>query len=245
MVYCRDCGLARNLLDYTYDDLYMDEAGIYHPLNQDEFDEWIGRAGPLEKILSRFVDSPGEMLDYGCNVGYTMQIFQDVGWKVRGVDLNPSVIEDARRRGFSATHSRLEDAGFEDNTFDLITMTHILEHLPEPEMSLGEVRRVLKPGGLLLIAVPNFGSRLELLWFGGRWTGFAPKQHIWYFKKDTLSGMISRYGFEKKFVGSRSQHFLHRGNPVHRFLKILLILWERMADDGNELVGIFRKTEDD
>jgi predicted SAM-dependent methyltransferase len=152
-------------------------------------------------------------------------------------------VEDAQNRGFSATCSRLEESEFVPDNFDLVTMTHILEHLPDPEMSLSEVRNVLKPGGHLLIAVPNFGCRLELLAYGGRWPGFAPWQHIWYFDRTTLAGTVSRYGYQEVFVGSRSQHFLHKGSLPVRFAKVLLDLWERAMDDGNELVGIFKKLE--
>ncbi len=241
MVICTGCGLARNLLDYEYEEAYTDEAGIYHALNEEECDEWLGRAGPLEGIVSRFADSPGEMLDFGCNAGYLMHIFQEKGWNDRGVDLHPAVIKDAQSRGFTATCTRLEDAGYADNSFDLVTMTHILEHLPELEIPFAEVRRILKPGGLLLIAVPNFGARLELFFYRGRWPGFAPWQHVWYFKEHTLSMAVSRYGFQNLYVSSRSQHFLHKGNPIVRLLKVGLVIWERLMDDGNELVGIFQK----
>jgi len=173
MVICTGCGLARNLLDYEYEEAYTDEAGIYHALNEEECDEWLGRAGPLEGIVSRFADSPGEMLDFGCNAGYLMHIFQEKGWNDRGVDLHPAVIKDAQSRGFTATCTRLEDAGYADNSFDLVTMTHILEHLPELEIPFAEVRRILKPGGLLLIAVPNFGARLELFFYEGALAGFC------------------------------------------------------------------------
>ena len=98
MVHCTDCGLSRNLLDYSWEDAYKDEAGIYHPLSREEFDEWIGRAGPLERLVSRFADTPGAMPDFGCNAGYLLHIFQEAGWRVRGVDVHPSLVKDSQGR---------------------------------------------------------------------------------------------------------------------------------------------------
>ncbi len=106
-----------------------------------------------------------DVLDWGCNVGYGLEILAKTAASVSGLDLSEQAIEMARRRlGSRAAHIECyhgDRCSFSDNAFDVVTSFQVLEHVSDYEIYFGEISRVLRPGGLLILTTPNAAIRLE------------------------------------------------------------------------------------
>ena len=119
----------------------------------------LGRRRVIEKLIERFVAGPRPLaiLDLGCGTGRNLRLLERFGNAV-GVDSSPRALAAARRQG-NADRVAGADAlrlPFLDRSFDLVSALDVFEHLEDDVAGFGEVRRVLKPGGHLLAAVPAF-----------------------------------------------------------------------------------------
>lgn len=136
--------------------------------------------------LEKAYPQKGALLDIGCGTGEFMQEMQNAGWKVRGVEKDP------RAAAYAMEHLKLnvfigsiDSIPAVDGTYDVITMWHVLEHLYEPHKALIRARDLLKPGGLLLIAVPNVES-LDAKVYRNSWIAFDAPRHLQHFRLKTL-----------------------------------------------------------
>jgi SAM-dependent methyltransferase len=103
------------------------------------------------------------VLDAGCGSGRTLEDLADYGSEVHGIELEPEAAEVARSRGSGEVRiARLEELPYEDAFFDLITCLDVVEHTPDDRVALGELRRVCKPGGWLLVTVPAYPALWSL-----------------------------------------------------------------------------------
>lgn len=133
-------------------------------------------------------------LDIGFGAGTLMKVAAELGWEVHGVEVSKPAIEQARERGFKVFHGELNEAGYDDDFFDVITASEILEHLYEPQELINEVCRILRPGGLFWGTTPSAkGITPRLL--GIDWTVIAPPEHIQLFSKKGMRGMLKKAGF--------------------------------------------------
>jgi SAM-dependent methyltransferase len=137
----------------------------------------------------------GRLLDVGCGPGVNLQTLQEQGWDVHGIEMSETAAALARQRvGDRIHHGTLETAPYAAESFDVIFMSHSLEHMFSPVATLERVRRLLKPAGVLIIAVPNAGS-LEARLFGKWWVPWDPPRHLYHFEKRTLQKVLERAGF--------------------------------------------------
>ena len=137
----------------------------------------------------------GSLLEVGCSTGAALSAYRELGWKVRGVEFHPDASLFARERlGLDVSTGTLAQARLPDEAFDVAILTHVLEHLPDPLETLRELRRTLKPGGSLYLAVPNL-SALEPRVFGRHFAWEIPR-HLYYFTPKTLGALLDKAGFE-------------------------------------------------
>jgi ubiquinone/menaquinone biosynthesis C-methylase UbiE len=105
-----------------------------------------------------------DVLDVGCNTGYGTMRFAPVAKRVVGVDVSPRAIEAARERADEGRPEFIVTSGFAlpfaDASFDVVTSFQVLEHVPDPAVFLGELSRVTRPGGTVILATPNAATRL-------------------------------------------------------------------------------------
>lgn len=199
MVRCAGCGLvflrprpSPSALGSFYPD-------TYYPLDQQPSREAFAVAeGLLARVTGwgRTHHQPHapSILDIGCGTGLFLHMAHEVGLRVRGIELSESAVEHARAKyGLDVHHGTLETAELPDESFDIVTMWHVLEHLADPVEALRRVARVLKPGGLLLLGVPNFDS-IEARIFGRRWYSLDAPRHLSHFTPHTLAAAFITAG---------------------------------------------------
>lgn len=156
----------------------------------------------------------GDFLDIGTNMGFFLRNARGREWNLYGVEPSPALSEMARKYfGLNVKTAFLQEAGFADSFFDVVTMTDVFEHLPEPGEVLTEVHRILKPDGILFIKVPN--ARFSLFKFYlAKMTGrlkcydlFDSYEHVVHYSKKTLGSMLEKYRFRiiKTLVGQPVQ----------------------------------------
>lgn len=137
----------------------------------------------------------GTVLDVGCGWGEYLLLMRELGWNTIGVDLAEQAVTYARGQlGLDVRQGTVESQHFADGTFDVVTLWDVLEHLEEPGSTLTEIRRILKPGGLLLMKVPDCSS-LQARWLGSIWQPWELPRHLCHFTPATVRALLEQSGF--------------------------------------------------
>jgi SAM-dependent methyltransferase len=136
-------------------------------------------------------------LDIGCGDGAFLQSLKSRGWDVYGTETSAAACAIARTKGISVHEGELASADFPDRFFDVITLWHVLEHIPDPVAELDRIRRMLRDDGSLVIEVPNSDSP-TLQFCGGQWYGLDVPRHLQHFSPSTLQHLLDSTGFLTK-----------------------------------------------
>lgn len=144
--------------------------------------------------IVREVCPSGRLLDYGCGNGAFAAYMASLGYE--SVGLEPfSLGAPTREKNLTLIRAPLADAGRELGVFDVITMWHVLEHVPDPREVLRKLLVHLAPKGTLVVSVPNFESWQSSL-FGGRWFHLDPPRHLVHFDAASLRRCLSEVGMD-------------------------------------------------
>lgn len=130
----------------------------------------------------------GKILDIGAGTGDFLLTAKNDGWNVIGVEPSERAKNIAKQKGISFVE---EISELENNSFDVITMWHVLEHVPNLELQIQELKRLLKPTGTLIIAVPNFKS-FDAKHYGEFWAAFDVPIHFWHFSKKAIKTLFEK-----------------------------------------------------
>lgn len=177
-------------------------AAIQARIGQELDDEEDDRYLEVQKIYALTIchllraRAPGNrLLDLGFGRGYLMQLARAYGFEVYGVDSSGTQLDQLWPYfGKHLAQRVLGQAALPWSSFDVVVMSHILEHLPDPASSLQQVREVLNPGGILYLAVPDLRS-MAFQVFGKKWDVVNPLVHLQYFDEDSLSHLLHAGGF--------------------------------------------------
>jgi len=139
-------------------------------------------------LINSLQTSKGTLLDIGAGTGEFLSVAKKDSWKCVGVEPNKKAKEIALKKGvaFVENTSDLDDA-----SIDVITMWHVLEHVPDVEKQIVELKRLLKPEGTILIAVPNFNS-FDAKYYGAFWAAYDVPRHLWHFSKTAIQSLLKR-----------------------------------------------------
>jgi 2-polyprenyl-3-methyl-5-hydroxy-6-metoxy-1,4-benzoquinol methylase len=145
----------------------------------------------------------GSLLDIGCGNGRFLAIMRMLGWQVQGIEPDQRSAELARRSSGALVHAELDEQLHPPGGFDVVTMNHVLEHLPDPDVVLGRCFRLCAPGGLIGIVVPNWRSLGHRL-FRRHWYALEPPRHAVMYEPRTLESALQRAGFRVESLGTTS-----------------------------------------
>jgi 2-polyprenyl-3-methyl-5-hydroxy-6-metoxy-1,4-benzoquinol methylase len=209
---CSDCGLA------YLDDWRVDRSAVYGT----GYAAW-GAAGESDEeevaaskrmafsaqlaAALRSAEPVGRrLIDVGTGMGYLMDEAKRLGFEPSGLDISAYAVDRAsERHPDRVVVGTLESAGLPDAGFDVVTMTDLLEHVPDPSSLVREANRVLVLGGLLVIVTPDFGSLSRRL-LGRRWFQFK-WEHVAYWNRRGLAAFLARHGFEVIAVEPNRKRF--------------------------------------
>lgn len=196
---CRSCGLVYQNPRPVFRDLkkrYGDNYFAYELSNQENFFVLM-KLGLRDIGFDRLFNGHNgnrRFLDIGCATGLLLNHLKQRGWRTTGVELcRASAEHGINRFGLDIFIGTLEQAIFPDNFFDVVHFSHLIEHVPDPRGLLLEVRRVVKPGGHVVVATPNAGG-LHAGFARSGWRSAIP-DHVYLFNKETLRHMLRDTGF--------------------------------------------------
>ena len=167
----------------------------------------------------------GSILDVGCGGGFFLSNFNQKKWKCFGLEIDPDTAPYAKKNFNIDVHiGTSEKIPFKDLQFDVVCFRGSFEHLVNPEKTMLEVNRVLKPGGYLYIcALPNVDSYCAKL-YKDKWNQFDAKEHIFMFSLSSLKKLVAQFGFIEK-----KHSYFYQETPYSNIIKDI----QKVADDQN------------
>jgi 2-polyprenyl-3-methyl-5-hydroxy-6-metoxy-1,4-benzoquinol methylase len=162
-------------------------------------DVLIGLGVAKKRMGAMFLDDlpAGKLLDVGCGDGRFLHAMALRGWQTDGVEVDGQAVAHAEKKyGLKVVRGQLAEAGFPADKFDAITLRHVIEHVPDPVGLLAECRRVLKPGGRLVLATPNLDSQGHAH-FKCHWMGLDLPRHLMLFGPISIMACARQAGWEK------------------------------------------------
>ncbi|RWX00089.1 class I SAM-dependent methyltransferase [Flavobacterium cerinum] len=158
---------------------------LYHTVKQKALRDKI-------KLVEGFNPKKGKLLDIGAGTGDFLVMAQKSGWEIKGIEPSTKAKGIAQTKGvpFATVLSELED-----HSIDVITMWHVLEHVPDVEAQITELKRIVKSDGTIIIAVPNFKSH-DAQHYGIFWAAYDVPRHLWHFSKTSIKLLFAKQGME-------------------------------------------------
>ena len=258
---CASCGLVRTEAagQATYDDSYYSAheladrlagPGLRERLMEHAYSVFLdpssgwARRLPLLPIRNRLGGlppgsmAPGDLLDVGSGDGAFMFRVQRQGWRVVGVEVNESAVDSARRAGLQVILGDLASAQLDAASFDVVRAWHVLEHVEDPVGLLKLMAGLVRPQGVVIIGVPDFGSATRRM-LGARWGGLQPQFHIHHFERRTLRMALEKAGLEVVAMKSRSVGTLYASLSSRSRLLASPPAWAAatLTDDLFDLAG--------
>lgn len=206
---CRRCSLVfvhpvpsgENLREHYSDDYYREWIDAQRDRR---LAMWKARLDRLERRTPR-----GRILDVGCGEGAFLEASAARGWEIWGTELSADGARySSARLGCEIHCGELHEAGFPSGFFDVVTLWHVLEHVRQPSRYLDEIRRILRPDGLCVIAVPNVDDlfmRAAYRIVRGRpqrlYSGEDREIHLFHFSAVTIDQYLRKAGFNVCRIG--------------------------------------------
>ncbi len=206
----------------------------------------------LDQVASLLNNAPAEirLLDVGCSSGAFLGAAVRLGFQAEGVEPAARAAQTAQAAGLKVRQGLLQDAHFADAEFDAVTLFEVIEHLKEPLDLLGECRRILRPGGILLVGTGNAASWSTAA-MGAHWEYFDISRHgghISFYTPASLAKLAGKAGFEVAAVRTRGVRFCDKGNCSEPFYTLAKVAAEAVSplaallDKGNDMAVYLRRT---
>jgi len=227
----RDVPTPEELQAFYADQYFQEEKGLYRAAYPpEELDYFRVKTSQFAACVAelRGTDQPGSLLDVGCGEGFALQQFADHGWAVSGIDfssagieaMNPAMVD---RCEFGDVFDLLDQRIDAGDSYDVVWLKHVLEHVVDPLGLLETLRKLTRPGGLLVVTVPNdFSPLQQVLWDKGAiserfW--IALPDHLNYFNAESLVNVAEHCGWTVRDLLSDfpiDVFLLHKGSNYQR-----------------------------
>jgi 2-polyprenyl-3-methyl-5-hydroxy-6-metoxy-1,4-benzoquinol methylase len=203
LVRCTSCDLVRTnpflsdeqLARYYTRDYYGSEIQKFNPVMERALEYFTQRrAEQLLKLLGDTNGQPPRVLDIGCGRGILLRKLHALGCDCTGTEI-PEYSFPESERDIHFVNGHLAEIHFEAESFDAITIWNVLEHTSDPAATIREIARILKPGGVFAVAVPNFGS-LQRRIFNAHWFHLDLPRHTHHFTSSSLNRMLEESGLQ-------------------------------------------------
>jgi SAM-dependent methyltransferase len=206
IVECRHCGLVYANPRWPAA-MVMD---AYSAVEDETYvEERLGRELTFRHHLKRLegIIGPAQgrsLLDVGAYIGVFVEMAAAAGWRAQGVEPSEWAAGEARRRGLDVRVGTLDSAGFQEETFDVVTLWDVIEHLADPLAELRRARQLLRPGGWLVVHTMDIDAPISRL-MGRRWP-WLMDMHLYYFNRRTLGWMLEKCGYQVVWQGAQGRY---------------------------------------
>lgn len=159
------------------------------------------RSFTLKKKLALVnrLSAKGNLLDVGCGTGYFLATCKNDGWKTTGIEPSAQARKVAHDQHGLDVFDEPQLNQLPEHSFDVISLWHVLEHVPHLQQRVEELRRLLKPGGVLIIAVPNRTS-YDAEFYGRNWAAWDVPRHLWHFSPDDIKRLFGQHEMDVKEI---------------------------------------------
>jgi SAM-dependent methyltransferase len=237
IIECHTCGISQTLPLPDFSDLIQYYPHIYYPTGSASemyYKNHIERfqVDKLKKIQT--YSQTGRLLDIGCGVGHFIRTALSQGYAAEGIEFSEVAAAAGREQwDLQIVSGDFLSSQFVPESFDIITLWQVLEHLRQPREVLLKIRSLLKPGGLLVIAVPNFAS-IQAKIFRDRWYHLDIPRHLFHYSPESLVKILDTCNFHVDKIDHHS--------PEHNYAGILGSLM-RLSPPGESFIHkLIRKT---
>lgn len=234
IVRCTTCG--RHALDPMPTTVEMDtfDAGSgYAPADLRE--AILAEHARTLTALEAFTCS-GRLLDAGCGTGLFLEAAAARGWNAVGVDPARAAMVAASARGLRVIHGHLDDPSLQEGSFDAVTALQVVEHLPDPRVFLARCARLLRPGGVLLVATPN-----PLSWLARatreNFSYWIPPTHVAWYPPPALRRLVSGAGLRPVRTRTWTTGALHEGMTIASALPVVRALPYRVRAAAGDVIA--------
>ena len=192
---CLDCGLVYLSPRPTHEELREYYSNVYNYNAFLKSADSIKQRCRVDLDLIRKYKNKGNLLEVGCMYGFLLEQAGDMGYEAYGVEISQKAAKYARKNlGLRVFSGQLENSSFQERFFDVVFLSHLIEHLEDPNGSLKMISRIIKDDGVLIIRCPNFASLMSKL-TGKHWWWLAPPEHLYHFTPKTIQIMLNNAGF--------------------------------------------------
>lgn len=205
-IYARDwpsLDVLRNHYEPSYsggDEGFKPAGGPLRQWKYHAFRLWIRSFFPGDRKI--------QTLEIGCGQGdFLKSVKNDKKFEARGLDYAEAPLKYAESLGLRVDQGDIQSLKLEDESFDLVVALHVLEHVRDPEETIGEIFRVLRPGGYAFAVCPSV-THFKANRAGESWKYLGLPGHLWYYSPETLPAFFEKVGFERLMAS----HFYHRAH---------------------------------
>ena len=207
---CRKCQLVYLDPRPSIDDYPLIYPPDYHAFNFTA--EQFGLAYRVRVLLEthrlkrwcRGLPDDARIIDVGCGDGFHLRVlrqFGPPGWHLEGIEPNQRAVDAARASGLTVHHGIIEQLDLESNSYDLALLIMTIEHLNEPSTVLTAIRRILRPGGRLIVVTDNTATIDFRIFRSRHWGGYHGPRHTYLFDPTTLRALLEKVGLEVESMG--------------------------------------------
>lgn len=143
------------------------------------------------KLINSYSADSKTLLDIGCGTGDFLEFIRRQNWNAIGIEPNEQARNIANIKTNDSVFKEQQLKKLESSSFDIITLWHVLEHLPNIKEQFASFKKLLKPNGVLIIAVPNYQS-YDAKYYKQFWAAFDVPRHLWHFSKSGISNLVSK-----------------------------------------------------